>query len=270
MNRTAAVRRAGLAIVVAGLLGVADAGAVVGPAPAAHARDGSDLELRVTGEGVAFDGRVSGDVWLQYTVHPPGGDDVRGFGHRVSRSEQRSRWVPFEEAAARFPGGYCVAWLQLENTQWGSWRQDEPVCWLPKTAEGDTSKPESDSGNGNSGSSPEKSDQDSKDTPSQAPPGPSDQESEESEPEVTEPDPTTTPSPVVSASPSPSASASPSVESSAPARGDDGSLLFARPATGSLPPDRSESVDLTWLWVVLGGFAAASGGVVIMMMRRDY
>ncbi|GAA1849006.1 hypothetical protein [Myceligenerans crystallogenes] len=295
MSRRAAVRLAGLAAAVASLL-VIGAGPGAPEAPAA-ARETILLPeisvtvlgerddrtwLRVRSDGVAFDGdRVGDGARLEYTARPPRSDQAVWFGRELTDAERRAGWAAFTEAPAQFPDGYCISWLRLGNAEWGEWMSG-PVCWEPPAREQSGGQDDPQDAEPTAEPSPTAT---AGSRPGAAPGSGSGRKPAAATPAAEkspapEPSPTPTPAPSPSApssSPSPTASSSPSASGSPspglPAsRGDAASGILdtfqdqpvhAEGETTSPP----RAGDLTWLWVLLAGFAAAAGGVVIMLRR---
>ncbi|GAB4084586.1 hypothetical protein GCM10028784_12160 [Myceligenerans cantabricum] len=264
MIRLGATRSLGLAVAVAGLLGMVGTGAAV----AYEGRSGT--WLRVEADGVAFDGRrVSHDARLEYVFRPIDGNHGAYAGHRLSGGERSSGWAAFGEAAGRYPDGYCISWLRLDNSEWGEW-MDGPVCWEPAPDGGAETESEDEPAE-DAAPEPTQEPTDEKSSGSAAGKSSEAESAPKPTPSAAEPTPEpSTPSP----SPSPSPSASPSVQPSprlSSNRSDPANSIVKSFGNPSPAADDSSGIpqaaQLTWLWVLLSGFGAAAGGALLMMRR---
>lgn len=242
----------------------------------------ADDDLKVTADGVAFDGRATEnrDRSVGYSIRSLEGWDYAWLTEPFRGS---SGYVPFSSAAATMPDGYCVTYVHVPDVgEWHESRRDtrctEPAV-EPTTADPTPEPP----------AAPSPTASPTPDTePSDAPePEPDEPEPTPSTPEPSDsPEPTPSPTPTLSPSPSasptadPSASPSPSVAAAAEAMRAEQFEALGRSFSGELPvidsrhsAAQQDEVTDGELWAATGlGLASlglTAGGVVVWRMRRS-
>lgn len=255
-------RRAALVPVLVATAFALVSGVVVGPGAAAAELD--DDELRVSAAGVAFEPSRWTDE-LAYVVRPAGsGRGGQAFTRRLSRDEQRAGWAAFWEAHQRYPDGYCVVWVEVEDT--GTWHdpgQGSACTAAPPPTAQPTPAPTATTSRPTPAPTPEPGRPEPTPTPDPTP--------------AASKTPSPTPTPSASATPSPSASPSAtSTPSPSPSRALPTAALMEGIPPQQPPPARTQAgaveeheliSPLGWV-AVLGTGAGLTAGGLLLLWRR--
>ncbi|WP_189669196.1 hypothetical protein [Promicromonospora soli] len=77
-------------------------------------------DIWVSADGVTFQSSRESDE-VAYVVRPVGSDTERSYSRNLTQDEQDSGWAGFWEARSAYPNGYCVVWVEVEDSS--NWRE---------------------------------------------------------------------------------------------------------------------------------------------------